>query len=274
MLQLFKIRLAARAYLYLINAYTDAYLAKKLVVYARYNEFGRSLFFKHRLTKILEISGQSGRAQASIWSIWVVAYTQYYWNGLYDYLLATLMIRLLKVVAPGLNKKLIFAVKSYQQRLKMTHAYQEFHSSSGRLLFNLLKPLVLLGKKRLFALDLFDERFGANLQELESNQIVSKIIETEKLNIESNHRYAQALAGLNLVRLNAVSTQQKNLSNHNQGEDVKLQALYDFMHSISSQEHGVQNLQKQKTARNSLIRTLNAASFWDQLFVKLLELRF
>ena len=119
-------------------------------------------------------------AQESIRSKALVSgYTQFCWNGLYDFMMA----ELLKKFSFGKKKKkALELVKEFKNKLKIENDFKKLDKK-----FSLLKPLLMLLFGRFSYWNEFLEIFNLKNIKMSKKEIVLGMIKTQKRNIDSNY---------------------------------------------------------------------------------------
>ncbi len=239
-----KLWLGARGYLYLINAYTDAYLARQLVRYVKTGELARDSFFRQRLKSIIEVLDGAGDGRESLL---IVAYTQYYWNGYYDYLMGKILLQGLRFFNFSDLDIIKDQANQYAQTLKVSSVYDDLDQNFVLQTVQLWLPLFKLLLGRFHKIAEFNHEYQVDLREFSSTQLAQWIMQTQKMNIKSNLAYVDKISNSDY-------------------RDKKLEAITSLMRQYPEQERFI--LEK------SIFQTLQAASCWDRVFIKLIQIRF
>lgn len=109
----------------------------------------------------------------------ISAYTQFCWNGLYDFMMA----EILKKFSFGeKKKKALKLVKEFRNELKIENDFRKLDKK-----LSLLKPLLMLLFGRLHYWNEFLEMFNLQNIKISKKEIVLGMIKTQKQNIHSNY---------------------------------------------------------------------------------------
>jgi hypothetical protein len=178
MLKKIKIWLKARSYLYLLNAYTDAFLCNRLVKYSQRPE--KQAIENQRIKQLVKALGDDKH------KLLYAAYCQYYWNGWFDYNLGMLIKKFVKMDELFLEECI--------KELDIDDPYQEISRNWYSLINNLIFPLIALLFGRIANFGTFKKKFAVEFIELEKKSLLNTCIIVQQQNIKNNNKQIESLA--------------------------------------------------------------------------------
>ena len=222
-----------KIFLYELNAYRDAYLAKQLILHAKKEKQFSKL--NPRLKELIN----TYPIEINKAHIVGLAYCQYLWNGFYDYMYA----RLFRLIFGFLiRKELILideAIIKQNQFQKTEYAYKEFENKK----IMLLSPLIKFFSKKLFLSDWFVGRNNLSGLVYTNEDFALSMAHVQTQNILSNSKLSQALM---------MGADSRN---------IKIRMI----HEVNAQ------LGNKKGFIKACAKTLNSASRWDRWFKAILS---
>ncbi len=135
----------------------------------------------------------------------------------------------------------------YAQILKISSEYDDLDQNIVLQTVQLLLPLFRVFLGGFHKIAEFNHQYQVDLRKFRSNQMAEWIMQTQKMNIKSNLAYVDSI-------------------DNSDYQGKKLEAINLLMRQYSEQERFV--------LKRSIILTLQAASFWDRVFIKLIQIRF
>lgn len=244
----FNTRLAGKVTLYFLNAYKDARLAQELLDYYLSGDSGCLADPRSKEQAALPEASRPSFLLGLIFS-------QYYGNGIYDYMYARFLLKLLsgprrRAFTLCLKEKL----QAYTGTLELRRCYQEF--AEGPII--LVRPLIEFCRRRIYYLDRFRRemlaehagstgRAGraaiADPAEIDLGEFISAVIVVQRLNRENNLYYA------GVIRRNRRSSEGK----------------IRILREVAAQ------FQYEELFLESCARALEGAGRWDELFVRVVR---
>lgn len=172
----FKNWIIGRKFLYLLNAYTDAWLASELVKISKGIDAQET--FHPRIQALIDSVDRGPEM------ILGIAYCQYYFNGWYDYICG----KLFEKISPGKTN-----LYEYKQELDLKDSYSEINIRTLNLFFSLFWPLIYLLIGKLPNSGAFVERFNIDAKGIDKKDFLKACVITQKENIKNNSKQLDAI---------------------------------------------------------------------------------